>query len=89
MSNNSEINIKGNRVKFIDGHLYVNGEDQNLKQWESNPKQWSNRSGTKQSEYSGKSLEEVLKMKGIIWSNLLKNWKYFLYLKRYMKIFRW
>ena len=66
MANNSEMTIKGNRVKFINGHLYINGKDQNLKQWDSDPKQWSNRHGQKQSEYSGKSLEDVLRMKGHI-----------------------
>lgn len=64
MANNSEMKINGNRVKFINGHLYVNGKDLNLKQWDSDPKQWSNRLGAKQSEYSGKSLEDILRMKG-------------------------
>jgi hypothetical protein len=66
MANNLELTINGNRVKFINGNLYVNRKDQNLKQWDSNPKMWSNRHGTTQSEYSGKSLEEVLKMKGYL-----------------------
>ncbi len=66
MANNSEMNIRGNRVKFINGHLYVNGNDLNLKQWDSDPKMWSNRLGQTQPLYSGKSLEEVLRMKGYI-----------------------
>ena len=66
MANNSEMTIKGNRIKFMDGHLYVNGSDQNLKQWSSDPKRWSNRYGQEQSEYKNKSLEEVLKMKGFM-----------------------
>ncbi len=84
MANNSEMGIKGNRVRFINSHLYVNGKDLNLKQWDSDPTMWSNRYGTKQSEYSGKSLEEVLKIKGLIWSFSYRG--YFFYSQEFMKV---
>ncbi len=56
-----------NRVTIHDnGDVYVNGAYTDLRQWESNPKMWSNGSGQQISELKNKSLEEVLKIRGYI-----------------------
>lgn len=58
---------KSVKVNIYDnGELWVGGKFTNLKQWESDPKRWSNGSGQEQSDLKGKSLEEVLKIRGYI-----------------------
>jgi hypothetical protein len=49
-----------------DGWVWVNGSSTGIKQWDSNPKKWSNSGGQEIKELSGMSLEEVLKFKGYI-----------------------
>ncbi len=62
-----ETTIRGKSVNvYNNGDLWVAGKNTNLRQWESNPKRWSNQSGQEIRDLQGKSLEEVLKIKGYI-----------------------
>lgn len=62
---NSEINRKQVVVKH-DGYVWVDGTYTKIKQWDSSSTTWSNQSGQEIKELRGKSLEEVLKLKGYI-----------------------
>ena len=62
-----EIKLGGKTVNiYNNGELWVAGRFTGLRQWESNPKRWSNASGQEISDLKGKSLEEVLKIKGFL-----------------------
>ena len=62
-----ETRLGGKSVNVYDnGDVYVAGTYTNLRQWESNPKRWSNSSGQEISDLNKKSLEEVLKIRGYI-----------------------
>ena len=61
------IKLGGKSINVYDnGEVYVGGNFINLKQWESNPKRWSNSSGQEISDLKRKSLEDVLKIRGYI-----------------------
>ncbi len=67
MANRLETTFKGKRVNvWANGDVWVNGNYTQLRQWESDPKRWSNQSGQEITELRKKSLEEVLKIKGYI-----------------------
>lgn len=57
---NVQVNVYNN------GEVWVGGKFTQLRQWESDPKRWSNQSGQEITDLKGKSLEEVLKIKGYI-----------------------
>lgn len=66
MANNSRMDIGRHKVSFREGHLYVNGNYLGIKQWESDPKRWSSQHGREVPEYKGKSLEDILRLKGFL-----------------------
>jgi hypothetical protein len=67
MANRFEKNIRGTKVTVHhDGWVWVNGSPTGIKQWNDNPKRWSNTGGQEIKDLSGYSLEEVLKEKGYI-----------------------
>lgn len=51
---------------YDNGEVWVGGKFTNLKQWGSDHKRWSNGSGQEQSDLKGKSLEQVLQIRGYI-----------------------
>ncbi len=60
--------LKGHRVSIHpnNGQLFVDGKDTGLKQWRSDAKRWSDLNGSEQKNLRGKSLEEMLVIKGYI-----------------------
>lgn len=62
----SEFTIRGKKVSvWNNGTIYVNGDKTNLQQW-SGENRYSDPSGREIKELAGKSLEEVLYIKGYI-----------------------
>lgn len=62
-----ETKIRGKTVNiYNNGDLWVGGKNTGLRQWESDPKIWANQSGQQIKDLKGKSIEEVLKIKGYI-----------------------
>lgn len=49
-----------------DGWLFVNGNSTGIKQWDSDPKRWSNNGGQEIKLLQGMPLEQVLRFKGYI-----------------------
>lgn len=69
-----ETTIRGKSVNiYNNGDLWVAGKNTNLRQWESDPKIWANQSGQQIKDLKGKTLEEVLRIKGYIWFLLLND----------------
>ena len=67
MANRLEVVIRGKKINvWNNGDVWVNGNYTQLRQWESDPKRWSNQSGQEITDLRKKSLEEVLKIKGYI-----------------------
>ncbi len=59
--------IQGKKISVhSDGQLFVDGRDTGLYRWSSDPKRWKNRYGSEVKNFKGKSLEDVLKLKGYI-----------------------
>lgn len=62
-----EFRFKGKKVTVAnDGHVFVNGSSAGIKQWKSDPKRFSSLIGAEQKNLKGKSLEDALKMLGLI-----------------------
>lgn len=62
-----ETRLNGKKVTIhTNGDVYVNASYTDIRQWSADPKRWSNDSGRELTEYKGKSLEEVLTIKGYI-----------------------
>ena len=62
-----ETTLRGKKVSVHNnGQVFVKGSDTGLYQWQSDPKRWKNSSGQELSDLKGKSLEDVLKIKGHI-----------------------
>ena len=59
--------IQGKRISVHpDGQIFVDGRDIGLYRFKSDPKRWKNPHGTEIHALRGKSLEDVLKLKGYI-----------------------
>lgn len=59
--------LRGKKVSVhADGEIFVDGKKTNLKQWKSSSTQYSNLSGQVQNDVSGKTLEQVLYIRGFL-----------------------
>lgn len=73
-----ETKMRGKSVNiYNNGDLWVAGKNTGLRQWSSDSKRWSKQSsGSEISELRGKSLEQVLQIRGYIWCSRIREWFY-------------
>jgi hypothetical protein len=61
------LNIKGRKISIHnDGQIFVDGKNTNLKQWQSDPKRYSNLHGQEQADVRGQTLETALMLRGFL-----------------------